>query len=101
MTADETWLSRLRIEPLDRGKHDRAAFSCGVTTLDNFLKSTAARQADEDLTKVYVATDPPEKRVLGYYSISAHVIDVQSLPEDDQKRMPRYPTIPGMYLSMI
>jgi ribosomal protein S18 acetylase RimI-like enzyme len=101
MPADEAWLSRLRVEPLDRGKHDRAAFSCGVDRLDNFIKRTAANQADEDFTKVYVAIEPPSNQVLGYYSLSAHVIDVESLPESDRKRMPRYPTIPAIYLSMI
>jgi GNAT superfamily N-acetyltransferase len=101
MTIDEAWLSRLRVEPLDRGKHNRAAFCCGVGRLDNFLKNTAARQADEDITRVYVAFDPPDNQVLGYYSLSAHVIDIESLPEADSKRMPRYPAIPAIYLSMI
>jgi ribosomal protein S18 acetylase RimI-like enzyme len=101
MSHDGAWLSRLNIEPLDRGKHDRAAFSCGVDRIDNFLKSTAAKQADEDFTKVYVAVEPPSNNILGYYSLSAHVIDIQSLPENDRKRMPRYPTIPAIYLSMI
>jgi ribosomal protein S18 acetylase RimI-like enzyme len=101
MTIDEEWLSGLRIEPLDRQNHDRAAFSCGVDRLDNFLKNTAARQADEDFTKVYVVLGSPSNRVLGYYSISAHVIDVRTLPEKDRKRMPRYPAIPAIYISMI
>lgn len=101
MPVDEAWLSRLKIEPLDRRRHDRVVFSCGVERIDNFLKSTAARQADEDLTKVYVAVEPPSNSVLGYYSISAHAVDIQSLPEKDRKRMPRYQTVPALYLSMI
>jgi ribosomal protein S18 acetylase RimI-like enzyme len=101
MSHDGTWLSCLKIEPLDRRKHDRAAFSCGVDRIDNFLKSTAAKQADEDFTKVYVAVEPPSNNILGYYSLSAHSIDIQSLPEHDRKRMPRYSTIPAIYLSTI
>jgi GNAT superfamily N-acetyltransferase len=101
MRPDEAWLSRLRIEPLDRKKHDRAAFSCGVERFDNFLKSTAAKRADADFTKVYVTIQPPSNQILGYYSLSAHSIDIQSLPESDRKRMPHFPTIPAIYLSII
>src|SRR5262245_6085308 len=101
MTVDEEWLSRLTIQPLDRRKHDRAAFSCGHQSYDNFLKQTATRQADHDFTRVYVAVEPPATRVLGYYSLSAHSIDIGSLPESDQKRMPRHPTIPAIYLGII
>jgi GNAT superfamily N-acetyltransferase len=101
MSHDEAWLSRLRIEPLDREKHNRAAFSCGVDRIDNFLKSTAAKQADQDLTKVYIAVEPPSDQILGYYALCAHAIDVCSLPDSDRKRLPRYPTIPAIYLSII
>jgi len=101
MSRDEAWLSRLKIEPLDRKKHDRAAFSCGEERIDNFLKSTAAKHADEDFTKVYVAVEPPSNKILGYYALCPHAIDIQSLPESDRKRMPRYPTVSAIYLSMI
>ncbi|MGH6990835.1 MAG: GNAT family N-acetyltransferase [Stellaceae bacterium] len=101
MSRDEAWLSRLEIAPLDRRKHDRAAFSCGHERLDNFLKSTAAKQADLDFTKVFVATEPPVAKIIGYYALSAHGIDIRSLPEQDQRRMPRHPTVPAIYLSTI
>ena len=101
MSRDEVWLSRLQIEPLDRNTHDRAVFSCGHERLDNFLRNPAAKQADHDFTKVQVATEPPSPNILGYYALSAHGIDIQSLPERDRKRMPRHPTVPAVYLSMI
>lgn len=48
---DEEWLARLLIEPLDRHKYDRAAFSCGHDRIDNFLKTLATQQADKDVAK--------------------------------------------------
>lgn len=101
MTIDEAWLARLRIEPLDRAKHDRAAFSCGIDRIDNFLKSTAAKQADQDFTKTYVVVEPPSNGILGYYALCMHAIDIRTLPELDRKRMPRHDKIPAVYLSMI
>lgn len=101
MSRDEAWLSRLMIEPLDRTKHDRAAFSCGVTRIDNFLKYNAVKQAHEDFTKTYVVVEPPSNRVLGYYALCPHAVDIRSLPENDQKKMPRFPTTSAIYLSII
>lgn len=101
MTVDEAWLARLRIEPLDRARHDRAAFSCGIDRMDNFLKSTAAKQADQDFARTYVVVEPPSTRILGYYALCAHAIDIRTLPEPDRKRMPHHDKIPAVYLSMI
>jgi len=101
MSYDEPWLARLVIEPLDRQKHDRAAFSCGETRIDNFLKNPAAKHADQDFSKTYVAIEPPSSTILGYYALCPHAIDVSTLPPKDQKLMPRHPTIGAIYLSMI
>jgi ribosomal protein S18 acetylase RimI-like enzyme len=101
MSCDEGWLGRLVIEPLDRKRHDRAAFSCGETRIDNFLKNPAAKHADNDFSKTYVAVEPPSDEIVGYYTLCPHAIDVSTLPERDQKKLPRYPTIGAFYLSMI
>ena len=101
MTFEPEFLSRLIVEPLDRNRHDRAAFSCGIDRIDNFLKNTAARHADQDHGKVYVVHAPTTPSILGFYALSPHSIDISSFPEADQKRLPRLPTISAIYLSMI
>lgn len=101
MTADKQLLSRLLVEPLDRKRHDRAAFSSGVGRIDNFLKITASRHVQEDHGKVYVTIEPPSNRIIGFFALSPHSIDVQSLPETHRKRMPRLPTVSAIYLSMV
>jgi ribosomal protein S18 acetylase RimI-like enzyme len=97
---DEPWLARLLIEPLDRRKHDRAAFSCGHDRIDDFLKHRAAQQADREIGKTFVAIEPPAPAILGYYTLGAHSIDVSNLPAADQKRFPKRP-VGAVYLSMI
>jgi ribosomal protein S18 acetylase RimI-like enzyme len=97
---DRAFLARLRIEPLDRQKHDRAAFHSGVDRVDNFLKA-AARQQDAELTRVYVACLDEQIDVVGYYALNSHSIDVTSLPDKVRKALPRYPTISAIYLSVI
>lgn len=94
-------LRRLKIEPLDRNLHDRAAFSCGELRIDNFLKINAAGQQDRDVTKVYVIVEPPSPRVLGFYAMNAHSIDATVIPENLRKGLPSYPTFGAVYISMI
>ena len=101
MSLDKALLSRLTVEPLDRQRHDRENFSCGVERIDNFLKITAGRFTADDHGKVYVACEPPSPMVLGFFALAPHAIDIQSLSDSDRRRMPRQPTVSAIYLSMV
>jgi ribosomal protein S18 acetylase RimI-like enzyme len=98
---DRALLARIRIEPLDRSKHDRAAFSCGEERVDNFLKKTAARRQDNDLTRVNVACLDADNAIIGYYALNAHSVDVSTLPDEHRKSLPSYPAISAIYLSVV
>lgn len=39
--------------------------------------------------------------VVGYYALNAHAIDVTTLPDDVRKKLPSYPTISAIYLTMV
>lgn len=62
---------RVRIEPLDPAKHDRASFTCGNPEIDRFLLSTAAQAARhfKSATFVLVGADEPAT-LLGFYTLS-------------------------------
>lgn len=98
---DRALLARLRIEPLDRGKHDRAAFSCGEERVDNFLKKTAAKQQDEDHTRVRVACVDNDHKIVGFHALNAHAVDTTTIPEEQRKKLPSHPTISAIYLSVV
>ena len=101
MAADRVLLGRLRIEPLDRTRHDRATFSCGVAQVDNYLKRSAAAQQDNDTTRVYVACLDGDVGIAGFYAVNSHAVDVSTLPPPLAKKLPRYPTIAAIYLSVV
>jgi ribosomal protein S18 acetylase RimI-like enzyme len=101
MTFEKEFLLRLKVEPLDRKRHDRAAFFCGVERIDNFLKITASNHAANDHGKVYVALESGSDAVIGFYAISPHSLDLSDFPEADRERMPRQPTVSAIYLSMV
>jgi GNAT superfamily N-acetyltransferase len=79
----------LIIEPL--GKHDRAAFSCGVAELDDYLKRRAGQDVRRRITRVFVCTEHESDVVLGFYTLSALAIDAGSLPEAQARKRPRHP----------
>ena len=89
-----------RIEPFDPDRHDRAAFACGVETVDNFLKKTANKLARADNLRLYAMTDA-DGALVGFYALNAHAIDYAELPAKFARTRPGHGSIPAAYISMI
>jgi GNAT superfamily N-acetyltransferase len=88
------------IEPLDRS-HDRAAFTCGVDSLDRYLQQQASQDIHRDLTVVYVLREPQSSTVIGLYTLSASSLEPTDLPENLARRLPRYPTLPAALIGRL
>lgn len=67
---------------LDPKGHDRKSFDCGVPALNEYLQRYANQDLKRSLTRIYVLADGPS--IIGYYSISAHSVRRDHLPEDVQ-----------------
>jgi hypothetical protein len=90
----------VRIELLDKKRHDRSTFSCGVPALDAYLQRQAAQDMEKHAAVVYVATiEPPV--IAGYFTLSQFSIDFVLLPEALAKRLPRYPVVPATLLGRL
>ena len=99
MTTPED-AKRYVIEPLDPAKHDRAAFSCGISQVDNFFRQTANKLAKVDNVRTFVMVGA-ENEVIGFYAINAHAIDYTELPGRFARNRPAHGSIPAAYISMI
>ncbi len=86
------------IEPL--GKHDRAAFSCGVAALDDWFRVRASQDERRNIARVFVAVDDDDK-VIGFYSLSSFTITLTDLPPEHAKRLPRYDAIPAALIGRL
>lgn len=64
---------------LDPKRHDRKGFDCGVAALNTYLQRFAGQDIARGLTRVYVLADDAE--IIGYYSLSAHAVARDALPE--------------------
>jgi ribosomal protein S18 acetylase RimI-like enzyme len=91
--------TRFRIERLGRA-HDREAFSCGVSVLDEYIRRYASQDVRRGATAVFVAT-PDSTTIAGYYTLSQYSIELDQVPEDMQKRLPRYHHLPATLLGRL
>jgi GNAT superfamily N-acetyltransferase len=76
------------IHRLDKG-HDRSNFDCGIVELGDWLRKIASQHEKRDLARTYVAVQPNDNRVVGYYAISNHRVSYEALPAEQAKGLPR------------
>jgi len=93
-------LDSITVAPLGR-QHDRTAFRCGADALDRYLKQQARQDADKRVAAPLFAVNPPDTRVLGYYTLSASVLTLADLPDDLARKLPRYPQLPVTLLGRL
>jgi predicted GNAT family N-acyltransferase len=94
--------AKFRFEPLDKSKHNRAAFSCEHEPLSRYLKEQASQEIKKRVAAVYVLT-PDGRTIAGYYTLSQYAIDAGELsPEIAQKlHVPRYEKLPATLLGRL
>jgi len=95
MGEDPPWV----IVPLAKS-HLRDAFDSGEPALDGFLRRSARQDQDRDFSRTFVAVRPGDRRVLGFFTLSAGRVAAESVPEEDRKRLPRYP-VPVVHLGRL
>ncbi|MFD1694463.1 GNAT family N-acetyltransferase [Roseibium aestuarii] len=90
----------LRIERWDPDRHDRSGFDCGVQRLDNYLALSARRQQRDDMTRVHVAVEEGQTRILGYSAINMGMMNVAELASPP-RATPSHGEIPVLFLGQI
>jgi GNAT superfamily N-acetyltransferase len=75
-------------------RHERAGFTCGTEALDRYLHQQARQDAERHVAAPFVLIEPPNVDVLGYYTLSASIVDVADIAADLARKLPRYPQLP-------
>ena len=78
----------------------RQAFSCGSVELDEYFKKRVTQDIRKDVAKCYVA-EAEAHRVVGYYTLSAFSLRLCDLPQEQQKRLPKYAKVPAACLGRL
>ena len=97
--ADEAQNPRFVIEPLGP-KHDRAVFSCGVEALDAYLHKQAGQDLKKRAAVPFVIT-PDGKTIAGYYTLSQYAVQLDAIPAEVAKKLPKYPVVPATLLGRL
>jgi GNAT superfamily N-acetyltransferase len=87
------------VEPLTKS-HERADFSCGHASLDDFLKKYAGQYARRRLGTTYVAVLSGQSRVLGYYTLAPSHFAFAHAPAELLKGLPKHP-VPSLLLARL
>jgi GNAT superfamily N-acetyltransferase len=83
----------LRVEPL-ASAHARAHFSCGVESLDTYLRTRAGQDIRRKANAVFVLVGAAQRKdVLGYFTLCATALSQGDVPEPTRKLVPRYPLV--------
>lgn len=95
---------RLRIEPLGEN-HDRAAFSCGQRSIDDFLKKSARQRQQRRIGTTMVAVDAQGdgRRIVGFYTLLPHEFRGEELPDPYRRgsRIGNLSAVPGALLAQL
>ncbi len=92
--------SKFLIEAL-ASHHDRKAFSCGNDTLDRYLIRQAGQDTRKHVAATFVLVETNSPAVLGFYTLSATNIQLNDLPKNIIKRLPKYPLLPAILLGRL
>lgn len=91
----------LTFAPLHAGMK-RAGFSCGEPALDNYLATQARQDMKRGFATVITASDVAKPgTIIGYYTLSAASVLLDSLPGNLARKMPRYPAVPAIRLGRL
>ncbi|MEC4817619.1 MAG: GNAT family N-acetyltransferase [Scytonema sp. PMC 1069.18] len=86
--------------PIDK-KHQRDLFDCGYKELNDYLKKFARQNHHKGIAKTFVAlTSLDSLRVYGYYTVSASIIEYESVPKTYTSGIPGYP-IPALLIGKL
>ena len=81
-------------------RHVKQAFSCGELEPDQYLYKYALQNDRKGFGVTYVAVEPNDLRVRGYYTLSTGNIQRDFLPPDSARKLPRYP-VPSILLARL
>lgn len=72
---------------LDKVKHARSRFNCGIEALNNYLKVMASQQAKKDNSRTFILKDDKDNsHIIGFYTLTMTPIDLEALPDKLQKK---------------
>src|SRR3972149_654332 len=90
---------RFRVTPLD-ATYKRISFNSGSDPLDRYFQRQVMQDVHRRGTACFVALTS-ERRIAGYYTLSAASMLLADLPSSIGKKLPRYPSVPTVRMGRL
>jgi predicted GNAT family N-acyltransferase len=87
------------MEPL-ASSHDRDGFSCGVRILDDYIQKQASQDFRKHAAVPFILT-PDGTTIAGYYTLSQYSIQLDAIPLELVRKLPRYPILPATLIGRL
>jgi GNAT superfamily N-acetyltransferase len=81
-------------------KHQqRGQFDCGINELNNYVCKQIGQDFKRNIATPFVLLD--ENKIIGFYTLSASAVDVNDLPVEITRKLPKYASIPVALLGRL
>lgn len=91
--------SRFRIEPL--AGHERATFSCGEPSIDEWFRERAGQMSRKGLAAVHLMLEQATGEIAGFYTLSNFTVVATDLPADVGRGMPNSIPLPAHLIGQL
>ena len=81
--------------------HQRPSFNCGISSLDNYLHKQAGQEGRKSTAITYILNDEIVNKIIGYYTLSSTVIELNELPDKLLRKLPYYPLLPATLIGRL
>lgn len=79
---------------------DRKSFRSASVAIDSYFHQRVSQDSRRRITTCYVALDGTGD-IVGFYTLAAANVMLPTIPEKQQKKLPRYPAIPVIRLGRL
>ncbi len=93
---------QFRVGILNPAVHRRDEFACESPQLTEFLRTRARKEAKSRTSACFILVPVADLgQIAGYYTLSATTIELEKLPVEFAKQLPRYPRLPATLLGRL
>lgn len=93
---------QFRVEILNPAIHRRDEFACESSELTEFLRTRARKEAKSRTSACFVLVPVADTgQIAGFYTLSATTVELEKLPPELVKKLPRYPSLPATLLGRL
>lgn len=89
----------MKFIPLNGLVLPREGFHSSSAALNRYFHTQVSQDVKKRVASCFVLVN--ESQIIGYYTLSAASVSLADLPDNEQKKLPRYPTVPVVRLGRL